>query len=126
VQYFLKECGTHRFICSTIINCELETELELACELFRMAIAFLMDGNTHCQNALLEEMQTSENNRVLRKLNDLIVFVSRKIIDYFKVSKTETVADETFRIVTNDTYDFFDLRENRMIRKNVYEPDTDK
>jgi hypothetical protein len=52
-----------------------------------MAIAFLMDGNTHCQNALLQEMKSSENNKVLRKLNDLIVFVSRKIIDYFKISK---------------------------------------
>jgi hypothetical protein len=63
---------------------------------------------------------------VARKLNDLIVYVSRKIIDYFKIGTTEQATDHSFKLITNDTYDYFEAKENRMVRKNVYEPDTDK
>ena len=63
---------------------------------------------------------------VMRKLNDLIIYVNKKIIDYFRIVTVDTIADHSFSICTNDTYDYFDQKQNRMIRKNVYEPDTEK
>lgn len=71
-------------------------------------------------------MEKSENNKVMRKINDLIVFLSRKMIEEYKTTKTESKKDSEFRVTTSDTYDYFESRENRMIRKNVFEPDTDK
>jgi hypothetical protein len=55
-------------------------------------------------------MKLDESNMVMRKLNDLIIYVNKKIIDYFRIVTVDTIADHSFSICTNDTYDYFDQK----------------
>lgn len=62
----------------------------------------------------------------MRKINELIIYVTKKIVEDNEVKKPEPLLNPDFYLCYSDTYDYYDANECRIVRKNVFEPDTMK
>ena len=88
-------------------------------------IAYLYGGYTNTQKDMIDTIKADKENRVMRNLECLISKLGEFIVKNIEESsKKESDDKETFSITTIDNYDFYELDQKYVTRKNVFEPET--
>ncbi len=78
-QNILESCGCSNFLIS-IFKENLTTRVELLNEVLLLGIAYLFNGNTQCQNSLLESLKSDQENEMLMRVEGLIKYIGNFII----------------------------------------------
>lgn len=74
---------------------------------------------------MIDTIKADKENRVMRNLECLISKLGEFIVKNIEESsKKESDDKETFSITTIDNYDFYELDQKYVTRKNVFEPET--
>ncbi|KAM3147677.1 hypothetical protein pb186bvf_000005 [Paramecium bursaria] len=124
-QNFLVDCKAADLLYQLFMEQELEIRLSLLNESLAFCIAFLIGGNSKCQQAFLQKFKDDQNNTVLNNFSTIIKKLTKVVQNNFSIL-TPTEQESKTLIQTVDNYDFYDLESGMMIRLNVVEPDDAK
>lgn len=75
-QLFLKEANVSELLIETLKTTD---DIELVLIALQFGIAYLLGGNTECQNSILSKLYEDHKNEVFLKLQRLITRLGRKI-----------------------------------------------
>ena len=79
-QHVIEQCGGSQLLTS-ILKGNLFNSTELLNETLLLGIAYLYNGNTHCQNSILEELKNDSLNEALYSLSGLIRSIGKFLIE---------------------------------------------
>jgi len=98
----------------SIFKENLYSKPELLNEALLLGIVYLYNGNTYCQNSILNELITDRSNSAFISLKNLIRNIGNFLIEVRKFKENEKKRDFSFKIV--DSYDHFDRKENILVK----------
>lgn len=84
-------------------------------------IIYLFNGNTHCQNSILEQLRKDKYNTTFENIRQLIKNIGKFLIEVRKFKENEKNREFAFNIV--DSYDHFDTKENILVKLFGHKPD---
>jgi hypothetical protein len=88
-------------------------------------IAYLFGGYTNTQKDMIDTIKADKENRVMRNLEYLISKLGEFIVKNIEESsKKDQGEKDHFSVTTIDNYDFYELDQKFVTRKNVFEPET--
>ncbi|KAM3129578.1 hypothetical protein pb186bvf_018329 [Paramecium bursaria] len=114
-QNFLESCGAAELICSLLKEPKLEQRKQMTSELLKFGIAFLLGGNTKCQNSILSKLKTDQQNTILSNYNLLLKKISKVVYNNFKIRK-EKVYQTRFKVHQLDNLEYYDTKTQTMQR----------
>jgi len=118
-QNLIEQCGGSDFIISLLSeNLVAKSGTELLNETLLLGIAYLFNGNTKCQNSLLSSLTKDPNNAMLVSLRELIKVIGTFLIEIRKIK--ESGKERSFAYKIEDTYDYFDSKENTISKEFGY------
>lgn len=74
-----------------------------------LGIVYLFNGNTHCQNSLLQQLKEDRSNATLASLRQLILTLGNFIIEIRNLKECEK-RKSTFNLKIVDSYDYYDTK----------------
>lgn len=116
-QNLIQECGGSEFIESIFkfYANNLDAKRELLNETLLLGIAYLFNGNTKCQNSMLEVLTKDPENLMLLSVQRLINSIGTLLIEIRKTKEAGKLRKFAYSIV--DTYDFFDVKNNIILKE---------
>ena len=114
-QWLIESCGGSEFIESLMRLPDLDSKPELLNETLLLGIAYLFNGNTECQDSLLRVLVGDPENMMLLNVKRLITTIGSFLIEIRKTKETGKLRKFAYKII--DTYDFFDVRNNIILKE---------